>query len=137
VRSFLDESRSFSQAHRPAEEIGREGGQARGRNFANGDAVGKRRALRATGMEDTLSQYPRQSAKHLSRIRIHLLQSPFVRSRFFLLLAGTGRGSDVTGKNLVDGLHEPILRNSELGVGAKPQVIGAVLVGGGELGAEQ
>jgi hypothetical protein len=45
--SVSDENRSFSQAHRPAEEIGREGSQAQGRNFANGDAVGKRRALRA------------------------------------------------------------------------------------------
>ena len=38
-RSFAnhhDEKRSFSQAHKPPEEIGREGGQSQGGNFANG-----------------------------------------------------------------------------------------------------
>jgi hypothetical protein len=43
----------------------------------------------------------------------------------------------VARQDFLDGVDQLIFWETELGVGAKPQVIGAVLVGGGELGAEQ
>src|SRR5256885_14735679 len=48
----------------------------------------------------------------------------------------TRPGSTVTRKNLSDGLHEPVFRDSELRISAKLQIVCAVLGGLCEFGAE-
>ena len=89
--------------------------------------------LRRAGQQAT-----KPDPKRSSRLRIASQTGPASRRILAHRRAVGGRRKSlhVAGKNLPDRLHQLGLRDAELGFGAQFEIVGAVLGGGGEFGAE-